>query len=297
MPSLQSPARFGIEDLGIAGEPDLAARLYLPDGRILGGAVLAHGFASRGDEFGDLPAELAGRGVATLIFDFRGHGASAGERSYNTALGQDDDLDRAVRALESRSAATAANLFLIGHSVGTAPVMRMLVAGGARFAGGALLAPVAIPGDAVSPGMRLLYEAAYAVAKQVHAAFGFHLHVPYQFDYPDLYADPEAVRRGAEQGFLQRSVSLLNLPYLTKEIDNVKAAAQVTVPALVVVGSEDRVIPNAHSRAVFDALASADKEWVRVVGAGHSFLGDRGADQAVAAICDWVLAKIGQAEG
>ncbi|MBM3267378.1 MAG: alpha/beta fold hydrolase [Candidatus Sericytochromatia bacterium] len=291
-----APSSHLIQDLQIAGEPDLMARLYQPGGTVVAGAVLAHGFASRADEFGALPAALAARGVATLAFDFRGHGASGGERSYNTGPGQDADLARAVRALCSQSAAAAANLFLVGHSVGTAPVLRLLADPERQFAGGVLLAPVAIPGDAVSPGMRLFYEAAYAVARQVHGLTGIHLHVPYQFDYPDLFADPDAARRAAEQGFLQRTVSLLNLPYLTKEINNVSVAARVAVPALVVVGSEDRVIPNVHSRAVFEALGSEDKEWVRVVGAGHSFLGDRGAAEACGTIVDWIAARIAGAD-
>ncbi|MBM3274384.1 MAG: alpha/beta fold hydrolase, partial [Candidatus Sericytochromatia bacterium] len=226
------------KSLVIPGDPPLGGRLYLPPGgRVLGGAVLAHGLASCQDEFGDLPERLAQSGIAALTFDFRGHGASGGERGYSSQHGHDADLALAVDELSAQSAAISANLLLIGHSVGTAAVVRLLGAEPARFAGAILLAPVAIPGEAVAAPMRMVYEGLFNVAKGIHGAIGFHVHVPYQFDYPHLFADPEAARRAAEKGFLQRSVSLMSFPYLFKEIDNVAAAAEISVPVLVVVGS------------------------------------------------------------
>jgi alpha-beta hydrolase superfamily lysophospholipase len=275
--------------LVLPGDPPLGARLYMPPGgRVLGGAVLAHGLASCQEEYGDLAERLAQSGIAALAFDFRGHGASGGERGLSTQEGHDADLARAVDELSAQSAAISANLFLIGHSVGTASVVRLLGTQPGRFAGAILLAPVAVPGEAVAAPMRLVYEGLFNVAKGIHGAIGFHVHVPYQFDYPHLFADPEAARKAAEKGFLQRSVSLMSFPYLFKEIDNVTAAGKITVPVLVVVGSEDRVIPNEHSRRVFEAIVHPDKEWVRIVGAGHSMLTDRGADQTLRLLCDWV---------
>ena len=46
-------------------------------------------------------------------------------------------------------------------------------------------------------------------------------------------------------------------------------AAQVRLPALVVHGTEDRLIPPARGRALLAALGSTDKQWVPVPGAGH----------------------------
>lgn len=288
MPQTTSAAR--VRDLVITGEPPLAARLYLPPaGNVVAGAVLSHGLASCQDEFEDLPDRLAQAGIAALTFDFRGHGRSGGERSYNTAEGQRTDLERAITELERHSAAAGANLFLIGHSLGCVPTLSLLARDGERFAGGVALAPGASAGGAIGPAMRLVYEGLYQVARAIHSAIGVHVHVPYQYTYRHLYADPAAVRRAQVKGFLQPTVSLLNYPYLFREMNNLASAGAIRVPMLVMVGSEDVVLPNDQSRAVFDALATEDKEWVRIVGAGHSLLGDRGGEEAMAIMTDWIV--------
>ncbi len=295
METTKGPLNTDVREIKIPGDPPLAARLYMPPGgTVVAGAVLAHGLASCQEEFEDLPAQLARQGIAALTFDYRGHGQSGGERSYNTAQGQEADLERAAAVLEGHSAAAAANLFLIGHSVGCVSTLKALAAGGDRFVGGVLMAPGSRAEGSVGPLMLAVYDGLYQMARWVHGAFGIHVHVPYQFTYRHLYADPEAVRRGQTRGFLQRTVSLLNYPYLFGEMDNVGAATKVQLPMLVVVGSEDRVIPNDQSRTVFDALAVQDKEWVRLVGAGHSLLGDRGADEAMRLIGEWILARVHQ---
>jgi pimeloyl-ACP methyl ester carboxylesterase len=185
-------------------------------------------------------------------------------------------------------------LILIGHSLGCVPILKLLARDGDRFAGGVLMAPASDNRNIVGPAMLAVYEALHAVASQAQRLFGVHLRIPYQFTYRHLYADPEAVRRGQADGFLQRSLSLLSYPYLIPSVDNVAVAAGVTVPALVVVGSEDQIVANGQSRATYDALAATDKEWVRVVGSGHSMLGDRGAGETMAVIGQWVQAHAGQ---
>jgi pimeloyl-ACP methyl ester carboxylesterase len=53
-------------------------------------------------------------------------------------------------------------------------------------------------------------------------------------------------------------------------IDNVRAAARVRAPALVIAGSDDRITPQALGRAVYDALPGTDKHYLLVEGAGHN---------------------------
>ncbi len=51
---------------------------------------------------------------------------------------------------------------------------------------------------------------------------------------------------------------------------SVRKATQITVPLLVIHGTEDPLIPIALGRAVFDAAPSEDKHFQQSVGAGHS---------------------------
>ncbi|MEB3236093.1 MAG: alpha/beta fold hydrolase [Candidatus Sericytochromatia bacterium] len=280
--------------LAIPGEPILSAAYHRPKGEgPFPGVVLVHGLLSAKEEYADLGNALARRGIAALSFDFRGHGASAGVRSLVVGDQQLDDLDRAIGLLETQGEVDVRRLMLIGHSLGTVSVLRLLAAHPDRFAGAVLLAPPSVPARTQTAPMRAAYRAAYQAAKLVYDWSGQHVHVPYPYTYRDLFTDPSARRRAEALGFLQRSLSLMGYPYLFEEIDNPAVARQVRTPVLVVAASEDKVISNAHSREVYEALGSADKEWVRVVGAGHSMMADRGHEELTGLLVAWAAERLG----
>jgi len=102
---------------------ELAARLDLPDGPLLGTALFAHCFTCGKD----IPAarriagRLAAMGIAVLRFDFTGLGHSGGEFENTSLTSNVADLTAAARYLEGRSMAPG---LLIGHSLGGAAVLR-----------------------------------------------------------------------------------------------------------------------------------------------------------------------------
>ena len=75
-----------------------------------------------------------------------------------------------------------------------------------------------------------------------------------------------------------------------KPIGAVKAAAQITVPVLLMHGSEDRNTRPDHSQRVYDALTSA-RRLVLIPGAAHN---DALNSQALAEIVDWLTALFPQ---
>ncbi|MEM6277310.1 MAG: alpha/beta fold hydrolase [Pseudomonadota bacterium] len=102
---------------------ELAARLDLPDGPLLGTALFAHCFTCGKD----IPAarriasRLAAGGIAILRFDFTGLGHSAGEFGNTTFTSNVEDLHAARGALIARGMTPT---LLIGHSLGGAAVLR-----------------------------------------------------------------------------------------------------------------------------------------------------------------------------
>ncbi|PHQ93386.1 MAG: osmotically inducible protein C, partial [Marinosulfonomonas sp.] len=105
------------------GGDELAARLDLPDGPLLGTALFAHCFTCSKD----IPAarriagRLAAMGIAVLRFDFTGLGHSDGEFANTSFTSNVGDLLAAGKYLESRDMAPG---LLIGHSLGGAAVLR-----------------------------------------------------------------------------------------------------------------------------------------------------------------------------
>jgi len=66
--------RLTIESDGLA----LAGLLFVPQGAVTGAVLVCHGAGSRKENHADFAAYAASRGLAALVFDFRGHGESAG---------------------------------------------------------------------------------------------------------------------------------------------------------------------------------------------------------------------------
>ena len=141
----------------------LAGTLYKPDTTALYPAVVAVHPASGGertDPFYDhLKSELPNHGMAVLVFDRRGSGASEGK--FETADFEDlaSDVIAAVEYLQSRSDIDRTNIGLHGTSQGAwiAPIAA------ARKADIAFL--VAVSASGVSPADQMDYGVAFHLAK------------------------------------------------------------------------------------------------------------------------------------
>jgi uncharacterized protein len=70
-PALVPPDQLGIRD-------GLAYALFLPDGEPLGSVVILHGAGSCKENHFDFARAARGAGMAAVVFDQRGHGASEG---------------------------------------------------------------------------------------------------------------------------------------------------------------------------------------------------------------------------
>ena len=100
----------------------IAADLYPPAGRPPFAAVaVCHGFGSiRKYWVNDIASELAERGIAALIFDYRGFGDSEGPRDRLFPLEQVDDARAAIGFLASLETVDPRRLGLYGVSFGGA---------------------------------------------------------------------------------------------------------------------------------------------------------------------------------
>jgi alpha/beta superfamily hydrolase len=122
----------------------LAARLELPEEETRGVALFAHCFtcgmhvhaATR------ISRALAGRGIATLRFDFTGLGSSEGDFANESFSSNVEDL---VAAADHLGARIGAPRILVGHSLGGAAVL----AAAMRMEGVALVATIGAPADPV----------------------------------------------------------------------------------------------------------------------------------------------------
>ena len=80
-----------------------------------------------------------------------------------------------------------------------------------------------------------------------------------------LVSPYDSVRSLAQSIYPWLPVGLL----LKHPFDSLSRAGGLAAPLLCVVAGDDSVIPQAHSRRLFDAWGGRDKRWIEVRGAGH----------------------------
>lgn len=98
-----------------SGRVKLAGKLFLPEAKYpVPGAVLCHGLGSNYKVLEPSARLIAGHGVATLIFDLRGHGDSGGAFDGNMV----EDVIRAWQFLSRLPQVDSQHIAIVGHSIG-----------------------------------------------------------------------------------------------------------------------------------------------------------------------------------
>jgi len=251
-----------------------------------GTVVFLHGLLSSREEFDEFPLWVSDEGYASLAFDFRGHGQSEGPRSLVSVERSLGDIEAALRFLEG-TGRLKGPLSLVGHSLGG--VTALAVAADPRFAPKVRSLVVMAPFRRIRDELSFVERAGYAAlygADLLSRRLKFDLSIPYKARYEDLFADPAAVARARQMGFLQQRVRVANWPYV-KNLDATTFAAKVKAPTLVVAGGKDTFIVPARSKAVFDSL-TCEKEWVEVAKSGHSMMMDHASAEVFDHMVSWL---------
>lgn len=108
--------KWHTESIDVAGEEGtLYGELLLPRGDgPFPGAVLCHGMGTDHRAMRPVAQRLVRKGVATLTFDFRGHGRSDGIADENIS----QDVIAALKFLRSHAKVNPKRVALVGHSFG-----------------------------------------------------------------------------------------------------------------------------------------------------------------------------------
>ncbi|MEU7529282.1 alpha/beta fold hydrolase [Saccharothrix sp. NPDC042600] len=215
-----------------------------PTGRAI---VLVHGGGVTREEggfFGRLAAGLADAGIASLRYDLRAHGASDGTPQETTLSAHLNDVRTAL------------------EHVGEVTGARRISLLGTSFGGGL---------------------AAYFAAKRPGELDRLALLNP-QLDFKNRYVEQkqywvgdrlsdEMARRLAEQGFIAHSETVKHSRAFLNEVFWVKPVEvldEITVPTLIVHGTEDTFVSIEGSRAATRQLR-VEHELVEIEGAQHGF--------------------------
>lgn len=225
------------------------------------GLIIVHGIAEHAARYRHAADALAAGGIASFVYDQRGHGTSPGTRTH-VADFQNFAADLESIGADAQKRFPGLPLFVWGHSMGSvvtalAAIERLRWARGIITTGCALDAMPKLTGITA-----VILKTAAALAPRARISLGI--------DATVLTRDVEEQRRHMSDPLVPRTASLGLLYGFALACRTCYAhAGEITLPWLAVHGGADTVCPISGSQGLIGALGSADKRLVIYPGLLH----------------------------
>ena len=268
------------EMLSAADGTQLFTQSWRPASGARAVVAIVHGLAEHSGRYQHVAAHLTGRGYAVEALDMRGHGRSAGPRSYVERFDlYVSDVETMLQNAAGRNAALP--LFLLGHSVGATVATIYTLANQPRLRGLLLSGGYLKVGVDVSPVLVALSSVLSALAPRLPAL---------KIDSKLLSRDPALVfaydndpltYRG---GLPARTGAELIMAF--KRI--MAGAPALQLPLLVMHGADDGLSDPAGSRQLYELARSKDKLLKMYAGFLHEIMNEPEQAQVLTDICDWL---------
>jgi alpha-beta hydrolase superfamily lysophospholipase len=246
--------------------------------------VIAHGLAEHSGRYAHVAKHLNEAGYAVAAGDHCGHGRSEGVKgNIERMVHLLDDLDAVLKAAVARHLGLP--VFLLGHSLGGLIALDYLISRGDEHVDGLVLsAPAVDPSigtrtekllarllSGILPNLALTTLDSKAVSRDPDVV------AAYESD-PFNYLGKVRVRTGAE--------SLASVSRVAANL------AKVTVPVLVLQGSEDRLVKPIGAELVRDRVSSKDVTHKSYQGLYHEIFNEPEQDEVLADVVRWLDAHL-----
>jgi len=279
-PDPAPPAGSTTETFTASDGTPLLARSWRPTTTTTqrGVLVIMHGLKDHSARYARFATEAAARGYAVYAFDLRGHGRSAGPRvapdDWNDYVG---DLDRFLTYVEHREPARP--IFLFGHSMGGAIAARTAEVHEPRLAG------VILSGAALAIDAPPLLIAATRISGVLTPHFP-----ALALDNHDFSSDPAAAAAmDRDELISQPPAPASTAAGLVEGIHHIWADVdRLSMPLLLLHGTDDRLTAPAGSRLLYDTAPSPDKALHIYPGLFHDLVHEPRGAEVRADILAWL---------
>lgn len=264
------------------GGLNIFLRSWRPDTTARGVVVIVHGFNSHSGYYTWVAEQFRSMGLAVYALDLRGRGKSDGERFYVDKF-EDYVSDVATLVQMAKSREPGLPVFLFGHSAG----------------------------GVISCGYTLDHQK--ELAGFICESFAFQVFAP-DFALTVLkglshVAPHTHVLKLPDEGFSRdpRAVQTMNDdPLLDNEVQPTQTVAEmiraderlnrdfslITLPVLILHGTDDKVTRPGGSQQFYDNAGSADKTLKLYEGHFHDLLNDIDKEVVMADIKDWINTRL-----
>lgn len=261
---------------------NINVRSWKPAGAPRAVVAIVPGFNSHGGYFMWTGERLAAAGFAVYAVDLRGRGKSDGERFYvDNVSDYVSDVHEMVKLAKSREPDLP--VFLLGHSAGGV-VSCVYTLDHQEEISGLICQSFAFKVPAP--------DIALTVFKGVsHLAPHGHI---FKLSNDDFSRDPAAVTAMNEDPLIadetQPNQTMAAIIRADERLE--REFPLITVPVLIMHGTEDKVTKPSGSQFFYDTVGSKDKTIKLYEGHVHDLLNDVDKEQVLADVTSWIAARI-----
>jgi alpha-beta hydrolase superfamily lysophospholipase len=251
--------------------------------------ILVHGLGEHCGRYGNVVRHFVPLGYAVYGMDHIGHGRSGGAREavqrfedYTDTLAIFYDL---VQARQPEKP-----LFLLGHSMGGLIAFHSLLDHQARFQGAVLSAPSAKVSDRISRATIFMGRVLSVLAPGAGVL---------ALDPGGISRDPEVVSAYVNDPLVFHGKTPARLAAeLLKAMLRVPAEApRISLPIMIVQGSEDRLVDPAGAQMLHDRVGSRDKTLRVYEGLYHEVFNEPERGRVLKDVAPWIEAHLRPREG
>ena len=266
----------------------IAWRAWLPDAEPRAVLVIAHGAGEHIGRYEHVAERLVSERYAVYGLDHRGHGLSEGPRALVDRLAYTvADLDHFVALAAGEH--PGQDVFLLGHSMGGCISVQYAIAHQDRLGGLLLSGPLAAL-DAAPPPVRVLASVLSALTPKLPL---------FAVDPALVSRDPAVVKAYVDDPLVYHGkLPVRTISELAGAVGSFPdRVGAITIPTLIMYGTEDKLAPPAGSVMLSERIAATDKTLIPYEGLYHEILNEPEQRQVMDDMCDWLNAHVSVAAG
>jgi acylglycerol lipase len=255
---------------------------WKPDAVPIAVVIVSHGFAEHSGRYAYLAHQLVRAGYAVRALDHRGHGRSEGKRTSIVRFSDYTDDLRSVIDVTRRQW-PGRSLYLLGHSMGGLIALSLVVSDPSGIDALVVSAPVMSTGDASR-----VTVAAGKLLSRMAPELGV-LRPPLD----RISRDPAVVRAYNTDPLVFRTKirARLGAEILTTIARVDAALPSLSIPLLVMQGSEDGLVDPSCGPHVYERAGSPDKTLKMYDGLWHEIFNEPERDAVIADLVAWLDAQ------
>lgn len=261
-------------------DADIYYQGWLPDEKAKAVLLVVHGLGEHCGRYENVVNHFIPLGYAVYGLDHLGHGKSEGAREYVERF--DDFTDSLTIFYDMITAWQPGKaIFILGHSMGGLITSYYLLDCQDKFKGAVISAPAVKLGDSFSPAAIAMSRVLSKLAPKMGLVV---------LDANGISKDPEVVEAYVNDPLVYhgKTTARLGAESLSAMLRVTEEAGKITLPILIVQGSQDSLVEPAGAQMLYDKASSEDKSLKIYEGLYHEVFNEPECDRVLKDVEDWL---------